>query len=238
MITQTLNKLVSAVERLSDVKLGTGSGSRHTRTKVIGYINDANRRYQTLLVNRGFMLFVTETSAAALPSTAETDENYSTVSFPTDAASIQRVDVRVGGQWISADYVEWSQLRDFNYQKSSRFQKIGFAVKSIPTVSGTTVSAGTIAIAPFIQGTYKISYLAEVTEVTEDEDLFRFMNQAGADWVTYEVVAKITLEDRDSKTNYAMASAERDRALNDIGRAVPVVVNTGSKTTIRSRNYR
>lgn len=238
MISQALDYTIEAVERLADVKFGTTAGSRHQRPDAITAINDAYREYQTMLVSQGFDLFVTESSPAALPTTAETSEDYSLITLPTGLASLQRVDVLLSGRWYAAEHVEWSQLRQFNREQYGFSRRIAFSVKSAGSVTGSSEVAGTVAIAPFLQGSYKLSYLPEQAVVTTETDVFRFQNAYGFKWVVYEVVAGLTIRDRDSSGHYDMAVRERAEAKKSIGAAVPVTVSTGSTTTVRSRNYR
>lgn len=237
MISRSLDYLVARAARLADVTIGA-SGVRHLTADVESDVNAAYRQYQANLIAAGFDLFTLETSPAALPSSPETGEDYSLVDIPTGTASIKRVDVLVDSEWVEAEAVEWGQIRQFTRQNWDTHRRIGFSVRSMGTVSGSTEGVGTMAIAPFVTGTYRISYLPEQPDITTGTDVFRFQSEDGAKWVICEVASQLAIRDHNQHGNYDRIVAERSRAKAHIGTAIPAVVSTGSTTTVRSRNYR
>lgn len=239
MLTKALSDVRSDLEYQADIKLN--SAGRHTPDQVDRLINDSFRSLQDKLSAIGSVFYLVEGAQATLPtSRADTNEVYSVIDWPVAARTISRVDVFVDGCWSSLERVEWIHIRKYaRGVDSPAFRPIVFAVKSSGEVATTTASAGEIAIAPFSSnGSYKLSYLPEWTNLTTDSHLFRFPNEAAFQWLIWDCTVKIAARDRDSKKRHAIAVSERAKCEEELSSLSPAMVDTGSQTVTRSRRYR
>lgn len=239
-VTRTLAAMLNRGAKLADVQLGADSTARHETTDATFYLNDSYRTYLSLLTTRGFSFALTETALAALPTTrADTNEQYSLVDWPSGAILLKRIDVYSDGEWHKLDERDWTTLRsEWSSGSATARRPVVFAPKSHGTVATSVFTAGKIALAPFSSnGTYKITYQAEWTDITNTGHLFLFHDETGAQWVLWDFVAKIAARDRDNRKRYDIAMAERVRIEALIGHFVPHITQTGPKTMVRDRNY-
>lgn len=242
-LTRTMTALLNRVSKAADVVLGSDSTARHETTDAGLYINDSYRALQRLYVTRGFDYFLTETSLANLPSSrADTNEQYSLVDWPSGAVSLHRIDVYADGEWSELDRRDWTTLRsEYRRGEASGYRRpLVWAPKTHGSVATTVFTTGKIALAPFAtNGQYKISYLPEWSDVSTSNGtyLFLFPDEFGAQWLVWDVVAKIAIRDRDNKGRKADADEERDRALAFLGQHVPHVTSTGPISVQRSPRY-
>lgn len=242
-LTKTLSRIRGRAVKEAGIVIasGTDATKRHDTTDANERINDSHRALMSLLTTRGFDFYLAETPLAALPSSrADTNEQYSLIDWPSGALLVKRVDVYSAGEWHELDRRDWSQLRS---EKRSGSGTSGrpyvFAVKSQGTVSTTNFTTGKIALAPFsTNGTYKVTYLPEWTDITTDGHLFLYPDETCAQWVIWDFVVKISARDNDAQRRHAIAMAERQRCEDMIGHFVPQVVATGPLTVTRSPGYR
>ena len=242
-LTRTMTALLDRCAKKADVVLGADSTARHQTADVGLDINDSYRVMQRLYVTRGFDFFLTETSLANLPSTrADTNEQYSLIDWPSTAVSLHRIDVYADGEWSELARREWTTLRS-EYRRgeaSGHRRPLVYAPKSHGTVATTVFTAGKIAIAPFATtGKYKISYLPEWTDIATSNGtyLFLFPDELGAQWLMWDVVAKISIRDRDNRGRHDDSLLERSRIEALIGHHVPHVTSTGAISVQRSPSY-
>lgn len=239
-VTRTLSAMLNRAAKLADIVLGSGSTNRHETSDATLYLNDSYRQYLTLLTTRGFDFALTETSLAALPSTrASTSEQYSLVDWPTGSLLIKRIDVLSDGNWHELERRDWTTLRSEWRSTSAQARRpIVYAPRSHGTVSGTTFTVGKIALAPFSSnGSYKITYQPEWTDITDTTHIFLFADEHGVQWVLWDFVIKISARDRDNRKRHEIALAERMHAEALIGHFIPNIVQTGPLTMVRSPNY-
>lgn len=242
-LTRTMTALLNRCAKAADVVLGANDQSRHETTDAGLYINDSYRAMQRLYVTRGFDYFLDETALANLPSSrADTNEQYSLIDWPSSAVSIHRIDVYADGEWSELQRRDWTTLRsEYRRGEASGYRKpLVYAPKSHGTVSTTTFTAGKIAIAPFsTNGQFKISYLPEWTDISTSNGshLFLFPDELGAQWLVWDVVAKISIRDRDNRGRHDDSLTERARIEALIGHHVPHVTSTGPISVQRSPHY-
>lgn len=242
-LTRTMTALLNRCAKAADVVLGSDSTARHETADVGLYINDSYRALQAFLVTRGFDFFLTESPLANLPSSrADTNEQYSLVDWPTAAVSLKRIDVYSDGVWAELDKRDWTTLRsEYRAGSSSGYRRpLVYAVKSVGTVATTVLTAGKIALAPFSSnGQYKITYLPEWTDIdtANGTHLFLFPDELCAQWLVWDVVAKISIRDRDNRGRHDDSLVERGRIEALIGQHVPAVAATGSISVQRSPSY-
>jgi hypothetical protein len=240
-LTKTLAVVLNTCVKEADIVLGTGSTNRHETSDAIVYINDSHRAMMTLLTTRGIDFYLTETSLAALPtSRADTNEQYSLVDWPSGSTLIKRVDVYSDSTWHELHRRDWTQLRHECRSSSSNAPRpLVYAPKSQGTVSGATFTAGKIALAPFSSnGTYKITYQPEWTNITDTSHLFMYPDETCAQWVVWDFVIKVSARDNNAKKRFEIANQRQAKCEAQIGHFVPNIVQTGPMTVTRSPDYR
>jgi hypothetical protein len=238
-ITRSLVSIRTEVEYCADIRGQVVADGRHPPDDVNRTINDVYRLFQTLLVTKGYTFYVQESSLAALPTArADTNEEYSLIDWPAAAVLIKRVDVYSGSGWIELEEIDWTQLRHVPGCSSNSHPRY-FAPKSHGTVSGSTLTAGKIALAPFgSNGTFKISYLPAWTDITTDAHLFLFPSEEGVQWVVWQTVRTIAARDNDSQKRWKMATDRTLECEAKIGSFVSKVIQTGPSQMRRSPTYR
>lgn len=241
-ITKTLLAMRTLIAKEADITIaaGTDATKRHDTTEANVYINDSYREYLSFMTTRGFDFFLVESAQAALPaSRADTNEQYSLIDWPSNALALKRLDVYAAGAWHELQRRDWSQLRSENRSSAATaVRPMVFAVKSHGSVSGTTLTAGKIALAPFSSnGVYKATYLPEWASITTDTHLFLFHDEVGAQWTVWNTVIKYAAQDNNAKKRYEIATIQQQKCADLIGHFVPQVVSTGPLTVTRSPEY-
>lgn len=240
-LTKTLSVVMNTCLKEAGIVSGTGTTNRHETDDVKVYINDSHRAMMTMITTRGFDYYLTETALAALPtSRADTNEQYSLVDWPSGSTLIKRVDVYSDSAWHELARRDWTQLRSECRSSSSNASRpLVYAPKSQGTVSGTTFTAGKIALAPFSSnGTYKITYQPEWSDITDVTYKFLYPDETCAQWVVWDFVIKISARDNDAKKRYAIALDRQAKCEAMIGHYIPNIVQTGPMTVTRSPDYR
>lgn len=241
-ITKTLLAMRTLTAKEADVTIaaGTDATKRHDTTEFNVYQNDSYREYLSLMTTRGFDYFLVESALASLPSSrADTLEQYSLIDWPSNALALKRVDVYSGGEWHELQRRDWSQLRsEARSSAATAVRPMVYAVKSIGSVSGTTLTAGKIALGPFSSnGSYKTTYLPEWANITTDAHLFLFHDEWGAQWTMWNNVIKYSAQDNNAKKRYEIATTQQKKCEEMIGHFVPQIAATGPLTVTRSPDY-
>ncbi len=222
---------------------------RHPTSWVNAVLNDSYRSYRVFITNNHYQLFKVATTATALPTTPPVvGETYAEIPWPTAAVDVLGVDVLVSNDlgWRKLESVEWEERRAFDptpLWADGTCSPYAFSTVSEGSVSGSTFTAGTIALFPLpAGGTYKVWYLPEWTDISTDSHLFLFESEDGVQWVLWEATRRIAARDNDSQNRLAEAA----RQLNPLdpssvaGRlkaAAPKHVKAGPKTLRRALDY-
>lgn len=242
-IIKTLLAMRTLAAKEADITIaaGTDTTKRHDVTEANVYLNDSYREYLSFMTTRGFDYFLEESALASLPtSRADTNEQYSLIDWPnTNALGLKRVDVYSDGQWHELLRRDWSQLRsEHRSGQQSATRPIVYAVKSIGKVSASTLTTGKIALAPFSSnGTYKLTYLPEWSNITNDAHIFLFHDEWGAQWMMWNTVIKYSAQDNNAKKRYEIATIQQKKCEELIGSFVPQIASTGPLTVTRSPDY-
>lgn len=241
-LTKTLLGMRTLFAKEADITIaaGTDTTKRHDTTEANVYVNDSYRAYLSFMTTRGFDYFLIESALAALPvSRADTNEQYSLIDWPSNALALKRVDVYSAGEWHELMRRDWSQLRsEGRSSQVSALRPLVYAVKSHGSVSGATLTAGKIALAPFSSnGTYKTTYLPEWANITTDTHLFLFHDEWGAQWCIWDAVVKYSAQDNNAKKRYEIAVTQQLKCEAMIGQFVPQIASSGPLTVTRSPDY-
>lgn len=250
-VAKTLSEYRQAVVYEAAIGGATGDGStfRHPTDDLIREMNSAYASFREELTTRDFDFFVVEGEQDALPTDrADVHEQYTIIDWPTNAQVLRRIDVYSAGMWEALSQIDWARIRDVAPQRGDARQSRPrfFAIKnfgstnSFEGVDGTEYEqvAGEIAIIPFATtGQIKMSFLPFWVPILDDDDLFLFPDEVGFRWCVWEVVARISVRDRNAGKRYDMSQQQRAVCETKIGRYVPKVINTGAVQMRRSRRY-
>lgn len=241
-VSRTLLQIEDRVTYAADIRGKTGASGRHPMAADIDVeINAAYGRLLTFLVNNNWNFALIETAQAALPtSRADTNEEYSLIDWPVAASLIKRIDVYSGGSWLpeGLDEIDWQAIRNIRGGRSCK-HPTHFSAKSSATVSGATVSAGKIALAPFgSSGVYKLTYLPEWTAITNTAHAFIYPDEWAVEWHVQSTVLKVLQRDKDYQKRREDAEREQAKAEKVISAHTLKIVQTGPSQMRRSPNYR
>ena len=209
MESRTLAQLRSEARYLADAE---GSTSRHPDADVNRQINAAIRAYRAFVTSHGLPYYLTTTTPATLASTVATGTRYSSVPWPSSALEIRGVAVA-----SSTDADDWYPLTPTALLPEvfrSRAQRPEYyAVLRVPEAAGSSsVTAGELALMPGTEdGAYRITYLAEFTDLSEDAHVFLALPD-GVQFVIQTVVMALSQRDDDQNETYAIASRRKDEA--------------------------
>lgn len=222
---------------------------RHPTTWVNTVLNDAYRSLRTFAVEHHFQLYKLNTAQALLPVVPPvTGETYAEVPWPQTATDILGIDVLVTGElnWRPLEPIEWEERRMFDVQSivlDSTRAPYAFSAVSQGSVAAAVFTAGTIAVFPIPStGSYKIWYLPEWVDITNDAHLFLFANEDWAQWMIWEATRRIATRDNDSQARLGEAARQLnplspDTVASRIVKSAPRHVKAGIQTMRRSPNY-
>lgn len=227
MESRTGTRLISDVRSAADVQSLT---DRHPDADVLTYINASIRSLRGMVTARGFPYFIKNTGETALAGTQVSDEQYSSVPWPSTALQILGVDVETsigGGDWRPLRPITWGQRRDRpGLYPSTTGVPEEFAVISLPRGSGSSTTAGEIALFPAgSSGAYKIWYLDDFVDLTAS-DVFLALPD-WHEWVVQDVVERLAERDDDQHETYTIAHQRKLEAESRMMESVPRVIAAG-----------
>jgi hypothetical protein len=159
--------------------------------------------------------FLQQTTPAALPTTAVTNEDYVVVDWPVNAVSIFGVRVKTNDKWRPLKPLPTAALHDYQYNDlwdTTSRSPVGYILKTIPFAVTTTETAGKIMIVPVpSSGSYSVWYLEAWTPLTGDTDRVSG-HAAWIEWSVWQTVIKMRAKDGQQDATYRIAVAERDKA--------------------------
>lgn len=231
MLEKTLAEAARAIPYVGGIKTGTGSTFRHPIEDLYPEINSAYRELREETIERDMGFYVAESALAALPTArASAQENYSLIDWPVTAQAIVRVDVLVNSYWDKLERLEWENLRGvLPVVASARSERpTHYAARDSGTVSAATQTAGKIALAPFCpSGSFKLSTLPHWVDITDVTHKFLFPSESAFRWMVWNVVARISIRDRDNGGRYKRALLEMQRCAEKMGRFATKGVPSG-----------
>lgn len=239
MLVKTAAQALARVVSLADIDGQTsGTNPRHAEADNLLMLNDSYRMVREHYTVNGFREYITVGAEGTGPSTAETNETYGVVDYPTTVMSLVGFDVLLEGRWRPLEEIDWEERRSFQHD-GSREPKF-YSLRSFGSVSGATASAGKIAFFPFVPSiTYRLHTLDEWTDITDTTHAFILPSQSGYDLMVYDTAWKIAAlrdGDRNARAQWLMRGIETAKAA--IGTFTPKVTQTGPKTIRRDRYYR
>lgn len=183
----------------------TGSSGRHSTTRLTALLN---RHYRKLLarVGRVGADHGRQAHAGTLGS-AVAGETFISLDIPATAAEVVDIDVVDGDTQSALDPLAWDQRRAIAQMCPPRGTG-WWALRSGPSVSGSTLTQGTLAIFPTrIAGlAYTLYTVKQWPGITSDTDVF-LMHDSWDEWLINSVVMAITQRDTNKRTNWDTANA-------------------------------
>jgi len=217
------------VIHLAGIDGQTGASGRHSPTRLTALLN---RTYRLLLARVGKVGsdHGRQASTGTLGS-AVSGEDFINLDIPSSATEVLSVDVNNGSDWGKLDPLAWDQRRDVEGMDPPN--GIGWwALRNGPSVSGSTLTQGSLAIFPTeLAGySYTLYTVKQWPGITGDTDIF-LCHDSWDEWLINRAVIAITRRDTNKRDNFVMAKdswAEADeivmsqaRRLNRSGVIIP-----------------
>src|ERR1043165_7326696 len=234
MESRSLSRLRADVRFVGDLQ---GLDSRHPDADLTNRLNASIRALRALVTSSGLPYFLTSTSATTLTGTLVSEESYSEIPWPAAAVQIHGVDVEFTGStgdWYPLVPITWVQRRTLAYAWERQGPR-AFAVRTLPTGSGPSTVAGTIALFPGADsGRYKVWYLADFPDLSSDTDVFLGLPD-WHEWVVNDVVRTLAARDDDQRETYQIATAKQAEAEQRLLASVTRTVSAGPLRPRRGR---
>lgn len=240
--TLTLDAVRGKMTYLAGLDGKTGANSRHSPTNMGLF---ANMAYRDLMSRSGQLglphgLF----SVSGTLGTQQAGEDFVSLDIPATASEVVGIDVRgapgSGNRFVKLDPVSWEQRRDIEVSHSACLcagleppHGAGFwTVREGPSVSGSTLTQGKLAIwPPRLAGLpYSLSAVRQWVEITSGTDVF-LLHEGWESWLIAKAAMFCCTRDTNKRTNYdtcrdALAMADealdaQSRRLNRAGGGQP-----------------
>lgn len=234
--TVTLATFLTLVREQADVEDLT---DRHPDAELVRFINLAWRLLRTKVSNAGFSYFITPTTVTnTLPTSPPYDgAQYLEVNYPTGATGVYGLDVRYGGDWTPLEPVSFGARRDF---AGSGDVPHRYCVRTVPTESAATLTAGKIMLFPASSGgeEYIVWYLPVWTDIAAANTTYLFYgHDAWFDWAIQDVVRRIAQKDDDAQNTLGEALRRQAELWEDIRRSA-LNMNLAEPISVRRRRPR
>lgn len=215
--TLTLDAARSKLTYLAAIDGKTGSNGRHSSAN-LGLV--LNWTYRELMSRAGQLgLPHGLTSSTGTLGSAQSGEDFISLDIPSAAAEVVGVDVKggpVGALWQKLDPLVWAQRRDVSpalgdprlggYGISPK-HGVGFwAEREAPSVSGSTLTVGKLAIWPTALAglSYSLSQVRQWVEITGGTDVF-LLHEGWESWLLNKAAMAVTQRDTNKRGNYDTA---------------------------------
>jgi hypothetical protein len=234
--SQALSDVRTEVIALAGIDGQTGSSGRHSATRLNAVIN---RSYRELLARAG-QLGVEHGRQAATGTlgSAVSGEDFINLDIPATSADVISVDVKNGDCWGTLDPLAWSQRRDPEDYICPPNGVGWWALRNGPSVSGSTLTQGSLAIFPVgLAGySYTLYTVKQWPGITSDTDIF-LLHDGWDQWLINRAVMQVAQRDTNKRTNWDTANAawtnadailmSQARRLNRSGIIVPTAYRHG-----------
>lgn len=227
----------------------SSAAGRHPDADLIIIINDSYRSLRNLVMSYNYTQFLARGTTTALPtSPVETNERYATITTAVGVNQIKMFDIRIApDDWRFLPEVSVLQLRELTRVRwrgvaETPRRPRGWCWLSAGTVSGSTFTGGTIAIAPVpTGGDYALWTMPEWTSITNSTDVFLYHNEDWRQWHLNDVASKICgTRDKDSAARLDWIMSRLDPRVEgspayNIKAHAPTAA--GPKTWVRGADY-
>lgn len=226
------------VIHLAGIDGQTGASGRHNPTRLNAVLN---RSYRELLSRAGQLgvehgrQVATGTLGAAV-----TGETFIDLPIPSSAAEVVAVDVNDGGTWSKLDPTTWGQIRDNDWFCSPPNGAGWWALRNGPSVIGSTLTQGSLAIFPVrLAGmSYSLYTVKQWPGISSDSDIF-LLHDGWDQWLINRAVMQVAQRDTNKRTNWDTANAAwmnadallmaQARRLNRSGVIIPTAYHGGRR---------
>ncbi len=213
----------------------TGASGRHSPTRLNAVLN---RSYRELLSRAGQLGIEhgRRADTGALGS-AVSGEDFINLDIPSTSADVISVDVKIGDEWGKLDPLAWEQRRDTECVEPPN--GVGWwALRNGPSVSGSTLTQGSLAIFPTTLAgySYTLYTVKQWVAITADSDIF-LLHDGWDQWLINRAVMQVAQRDTNKRTNWDTANAawvnadavlmSQARRLNRSGVIVPTPYRRG-----------
>lgn len=193
------------VIHLAGIDGQTGSSGRHSPTRLNAVLN---RSYRELLSRAGQLGIEHGRRAdTGTLGSAVSGEDFINLDIPATSADVLGVDVKNGGEWGKLDPLAWEQRRETDYACPPN--EVGWwALRNGPSVSGSTLTQGSLAIFPTdLAGySYTLYTVKQWPGISSDSDIF-LLHDGWDQWLINRAVMQVAQRDTNKRGNWDTANA-------------------------------
>lgn len=193
------------VIHLSAIDGQTGASGRHSPTRLNAVLN---RCYRELLARAGQLgIEHGRQAATGTLGSAVSGEDFISLDIPSTSAEVLGVDVNDGSEWGKLDPLAWDQRRTTDTECAP--SGIGWwALRNGPSVSGSTLTQGSLAIFPTrLAGySYTLYTVKQWPGITSDTDVF-LLHDGWDQWLINRAVMQVAQRDTNKRGNWDTANA-------------------------------
>jgi hypothetical protein len=190
---------------LSGIDGQTGTSGRHSPTRLNAVLN---RSYRELLARAGTLgIEHGRQAATGTLGSAVTGEDFINLDIPSTSADVIGVDVIDGTTQSKLDPLAWEQRRDVPYLCPPN--GVGWwALRNGPSVSGSTLTQGSLAIFPTTLAgySYTLYTVKQWPGITSDSDIF-LLHDGWDQWLINRAVMQVAQRDTNKRSNWDTANA-------------------------------
>ncbi len=194
------------VIHLSGIDGQTGASGRHSPTRLNAVLN---RCYRELLSRAGQLgIEHGRQAATGTLGSAVSGEDFINLDIPASAADVIGVDVKSGDDWGKLDPLAWEQRRDTEDHIEPPNGVGWWALRNGPSVSGSTLTQGSLAIFPTeLAGySYTLYTVKQWPGITSDSDIF-LLHDGWDQWLINRAVMQVAQRDTNKRGNWDTANA-------------------------------
>ncbi len=193
------------VIHLAGIDGQTGASGRHSATRLNAVLN---RCYRELLSRAGQLGIEHGRKAdTGTLGPAVSGEDFINLDIPSTSADVLGIDVNEGGRWGKLDPLAWEQRRATECESPPS----GFgwwALRNGPSVSGSTLTQGSLAIFPTTLAgySYTLYTVKQWPGISSDSDIF-LLHDGWDQWLINRAVMQVAQRDTNKRGNWDTANA-------------------------------
>ena len=214
--------------------------NRHPDALLSELANAGFRWLRACVTDWGFTSYLAQATGNSSASAADANENYSSITYPSNATQIHAVELYDTPEWVRLEPISLASLRQYEDRADiSRAWLVDFS----GGVSGASASAGRILLTPICSSRpYKVWYLPEWADMSNDTHVFLYQDENWLQLHLYWCIAQLCTRDQDDPNREQRAlfeinpeqpgsTAQRVRSM------APRVQNAGARQVRRSDRY-
>lgn len=199
------------------------------------WLNESIQDFRIELSNADVEYHLTSTSGT-LTAGVVSGTAHGSLPLPDNAFAVFGLDLTVDGEIVNVPPMSFSERNDHQSGTTKTGVPAGFHITAVGQESEASVGSGTIILSPAPDAaySYRLYYLPVWPDLDEDDDVFNTIG-GGDRWVVWDVCVKVASRLNDAKKQEAIATRERELALQRIVKTIKRMNRAGP---VRRRDSR